>query len=973
MDAKSAEAFNTAFVLLDTSGKQRVSLSQIQDFVSATGAKVGDASVVSNIFRELDSDNSGEIDSAKFLAVCKQLETITRVLVKSMVDKYTEVQYRRLFTLVVDSEAATSSVSMSNAPGTPPSSPAKDLKDQKIHKEEFRKFIDSCERVLSVSVADVPLLLRDYPESLDFRCFSELISRLIKNKSISVIVAAFTEATQKRRENRQQALAKFQGATTKISIANRFRSHSVVKAPPKALDQIFEDAFQLLDSRGGGVVSLDAVYEFCESFPTPPPQSTIRKIYNQFDTDGSGDIDRDEFQAFCKGLEQAVNISMGDMCNYFTQAMFKRLYELVDEEGDGNDTVSKEELRALLEAIRPMLSSKLSQSDVYAVIRETDGDLNFDDFCAVIGKLTAGVSISKVVTCFEQQLRKRRAAKRKALQQFESGVFVRERSNTLPGSGFLNNDSVAAGSGAAGSGELSGSSLKPFCFDCAEKDEKLKRLESELERVRSELQNLKSSFDSEHQTHTKSSVLREDELQGDIIGGLHDLPNPSRTTYYQKFPRLVAPASYFYGAERLLRVATCFQDNFRRSSVDVDGIAKQINANIQHLINQQKQLQIFIDSLLDPLAAACAAQQQLVEKISQFQKQEINGAAADFSAFVAQGDASRKHVKEQAQDIEYLLDSILAERKELVHLTFVAAPSSGNTMQLMTLAVSIEQASQRLCDYVTLALRIGSSQLSDPEIYAKRIESKVMTSLSASDVDRLREEAGKLSESLTINVWSSVSNQSDEGLVTLKKLMTTISLSKREKAVMTVANDADLHVSSARHDPNAQARDFADINERSTSPRIRARREKPRDFIMHVDSLLSNYKNPASGVQLPPNFSRIDPAGNIFYFGTKKIEIGSVEKYLTVKVGGGYLLLEEFCQRYSASESRKLDNFLCAPGVGRIGATNSSPNSVAGTPRFSNMTPRSAVGGGGLTPRAGISSKSPGRSPPANVPALRRF
>ena len=127
MDAKSAEAFNTAFVLLDTSGKQRVSLSQIQDFVSATGAKVGDASVVSNIFRELDSDNSGEIDSAKFLAVCKQLETITRVLVKSMVDKYTEVQYRRLFTLVVDSEAATSSVSMSNAPGTPPASPAKDL------------------------------------------------------------------------------------------------------------------------------------------------------------------------------------------------------------------------------------------------------------------------------------------------------------------------------------------------------------------------------------------------------------------------------------------------------------------------------------------------------------------------------------------------------------------------------------------------------------------------------------------------------------------------------------------------------------------------------------------------------------------------------------------------------------------------------------------------------------------------------
>jgi Ca2+-binding EF-hand superfamily protein len=953
MDSKSTEAFNAAFVLLDTSGKNRVQLTQIQDFVVATGAKIGDPSVVAKLFRELDTDGAAEIDSSKFLSLCKKLEAITNVSVKSLVDKYVEVEYRRLFALVVDCE---------------PTKAGGSAKEHKIHKDEFRRFIGDCERVLSVSIADVSLLLRDFPDSLDFRCFAEIIARLIKGKSISAIVNSFTEAINRRRENRQLALSRFQGATSKVTVTNRFRSQSVVsKAPPKALEEIFEDAFQLLDSRGGGVVSLDAVYEFCESFPTPPPQSTIRKIYNQFDTDGSGDIDRDEFQAFCKGLEQAVNIPMTDMCTFFTQALFKRLYELVDEEGDGNDTVSKEELRQLLEAIRPALSSKLSGSEIYAVIREQEGDLNFDDFCHVIGKLTAGVSISKVVTVFEQQLRKRRAAKRKALQQFESGVFVRERSQSAIGvSSFLSQQNEP---------ELSGSSLKPFCIDCAEKDDKIKRLESEMERVRSEMQNLKNAIDSEHRSNSNSSILREDELQGDIVGNLHVLPNPVHTPFYHKFPRLVQPANSFAGAERLLRVNSIFQENFRRASIDVDGIAKQINNNIQQLIGMQKQLQLLGDSLLDPLAQACQAQSQLVGKIDQFQRNEIKGLPADFSGAMELAASSRAAVLELGPDIECILDVALQERRELAHLAFVAAASSGSPMQLVTLVVSIEQSTQRLCDFFTLALRVGSSQLSDAEIYAKRIMNKALSAITPGDVDRLRQETSKITECLSINCWSSTANQAAESLSNMKRVMTTISMSKREKAVMTVAEDVTLLPTAVRGDPNAtQSRDFAYVAERSTSPRIRARRDKPRDILAHVDSLLAAYKRPDSGVQLPPNFSRVDASGNVFFFGTKKIEIGSVEKYLTVKVGGGYLLLEEFCQRYTASESRKLDNFLCAPGVGRVNAssTQTGTHSAIGTPRFgTGMTPRQASGNGGLTPRGG-SMPSSARSPQPTVPSLRR-
>jgi hypothetical protein len=69
-----------------------------------------------------------------------------------------------------------------------------------------------------------------------------------------------------------------------------------------------------------------------------------------------------------------------------------------------------------------------------------------------------------------------------------------------------------------------------------------------------------------------------------------------------------------------------------------------------------------------------------------------------------------------------------------------------------------------------------------------------------------------------------------------------------------------------------------------------------------VDELLAKYINMAS---CPVPIKRL---GNGYYlFGTKKIYAKIMNGKLVIRVGGGYMIIEEFIASYSDSEIKKIN------------------------------------------------------------------
>ena len=113
-----------------------------------------------------------------------------------------------------------------------------------------------------------------------------------------------------------------------------------------------------------------------------------------------------------------------------------------------------------------------------------------------------------------------------------------------------------------------------------------------------------------------------------------------------------------------------------------------------------------------------------------------------------------------------------------------------------------------------------------------------------------------------------------------------------------------------------------------------------------VDELLSKYINMT---QCPVPIKRL---GNGYYlFGTKKIFAKIMNGKLVIRVGGGFMIIEEFIATYAESELHKMRNMQKDDASSTF---NSSKGAQRKSPRY---------GGGSLSPRAGGKSSSGIRSP----------
>jgi len=302
-------------------------------------------------------------------------------------------------------------------------------------------------------------------------------------------------------------------------------------------------------------------------------------------------------------------------------------------------------------------------------------------------------------------------------------------------------------------------------------------------------------------------------------------------------------------------------------------------------------------------------------------------------------------------DVSWLLDSLSSSRSECSIKAITVAPYTNKSLKMMQAVVAVESATQEMLDMVTVMMQYGSDQLSDLEIHVKRFLHG--GSVESGTIDSLDKIEAVRGDRLSPHAWHDMFHNLQKSLKELAKSSSSSQGSKKEKAVMTqpVVDLSPLQRIAKEPVPGAPPeREIPTIGMRSTSPRMRARQMKPRDAVAHVDRVVDEYVR-KQDVRLPENFARVDPAGNQFYFGSKKIELVPVDKFACVKVGGGYLLFDEFCRKYCDQEQRRMQYDLARTtprvAIERSGATSYGRPSASASPM---ATPRT----GGTTPRVGV-------------------
>lgn len=141
--------------------------------------------------------------------------------------------------------------------------------------------------------------------------------------------------------------------------------------------QQMEKDFQRLDSNGNGVVTKEDLIAMFEANPLPSikdPSMWVDEIFDQLDSDGSGEFEFTEFQAAV--VRSYVGISEEAM-----QAAFHAI------DTDSSGTISQEELGRVMQASNQELMSYMAHADLNG-----DGELDFDEFKAIFAALPVSLT-----------------------------------------------------------------------------------------------------------------------------------------------------------------------------------------------------------------------------------------------------------------------------------------------------------------------------------------------------------------------------------------------------------------------------------------------------------------------------------------------------------------------------------------------------------------------------------------------------
>jgi hypothetical protein len=216
------------------------------------------------------------------------------------------------------------------------------------------------------------------------------------------------------------------------------------------------------------------------------------------------------------------------------------------------------------------------------------------------------------------------------------------------------------------------------------------------------------------------------------------------------------------------------------------------------------------------------------------------------------------------------------------------------------------------------------------------------------------------------DTWKHLADQLAASLARAKRITEERAPQVKEKGINTARETPSLDLTLAQNEPSPPRPEDVSAREYDPSPTARSRAtprqrlrqpsRQPRDCREQLDRLLQSYLAKSS-VMVPANFSRVEGTENMFHFGSKKIELLPSETFVTVKVGGGYLLFDEFCARYLRLGQYRL----YSTHSGTVAGASLGTTVTHADPSLRTPSPnRPSVGGGFSSKR----SASPQSGPP---------
>eukprot|EP01062_Namystynia_karyoxenos_P000122 TRINITY_DN10035_c0_g1_i1.p1 TRINITY_DN10035_c0_g1~~TRINITY_DN10035_c0_g1_i1.p1 ORF type:complete len:796 (+),score=301.06 TRINITY_DN10035_c0_g1_i1:91-2388(+) len=234
-----------------------------------------------------------------------------------------------------------------------------------------------------------------------------------------------------------------------------------------------KEIFALIDSDGGGSISASEVRRFVSSFPDPPSDVKIHQMIADIDSDGSNEIDDEEFCGLALSLQKICGLSISKMIEHFTRQCYNELFVSI-EGGDGTGEIEGKDVRQLLEAVQ----TGHSMEDIRRVLKKYDDDesgkISAGEFGGIISEVSQGVPISVFIHKFEEAQRKRAERMRRLKGAFEEKIEKAGGSPDQPPVPRARKRSAAAPAPApAPAGEPAA------CAQCAALREQLERAQSE--------------------------------------------------------------------------------------------------------------------------------------------------------------------------------------------------------------------------------------------------------------------------------------------------------------------------------------------------------------------------------------------------------------------------------------------------------------------------------------------------------------
>lgn len=694
------------------------------------------------------------------------------------------------------------------------------------------------------------------------------------------------------------------------------------------------DIFSILDVKGQGYLTMEAIFSLTEGILSPPDAS---RIYSRFEVNGR--ITLDELGSLLRAVEQKTNLPIAEVLARYMDGQYRQLFELVDEDKGG--TISRDEMKPLLENLNSIFGLKTT-ADVGILFRSCGiglaDELDMHSFKKVILKLIGNRPIALVVRGFQEA---------KGRNRFTGAATSR----TATACGSPNGDerkwskslfrAEAASPKAVGFPSTEVERHGP-CSQCQTR-------ESEVGKLSRRIQDLESQLLVEQQRNISREFLA---------------PNVEQDSRDDTFAREVMPKSKSFARrnhargdddpskalwkalERSERVVSIFQHSSKLNSWAQE--SSQLSALVEECLEKQQGLSHIVKTVAKDVAALAAAELSLIHQ-EELQGQQDNedeesllGAtrrsALQSAAACHDGEITEEDIERLTEACEVScakLCTVVAEvqrsRAKLANLALVASQLSSNRQKVIRCGLEFERTGGE-CIALVASLQDVVRQRASTPLSCSAMSLRQQFD-AACDLRHEGEQAATFLSSLSTTLQD------------LHAALAVFFSKKKERSCQTKpVSDADGNPRSPSPGQRSGSPSMGLCHSSSTqgdsagasrAPRFRGKRPWESRGPERVDTLVQQHLS--KGVAVPPNFGRVTSSAgkatllatslapscaghcvqsqhaigvagrNTFLFGTKRIDLTAIDdNTLCVVVGGGFLLFSEYCAKHTEFETMLL-------------------------------------------------------------------